>query len=175
MMKYTHPENTVQTYEAKRRLKVLPTLWIEPDTLIPQAVLWPRHEAFLHSGHMKEVHVTPEQFEAAMDAAEPPLSERQQTRIRDYHGIGPSMGVTGQHRRPFTRTQVLKEAEDARIAAAQEEISAKQQEQESLTGPVPRKMKTPPRSVKASPPRVQVRRLGEPVARQPRKRTVKAQ
>lgn len=158
----------ITTYEAKRRLKVGQDLWIEPTekggppSLVPQVVIWPRHESFLHTGHVREIVVTEEDFDAALEAAVPPLTELEIQRIKEHHGLGDSYGLHGPHKTPFTRTQVLKEAaaDRARLAAAENPVN--------LPGPVPRRIILPLRPAQIVTPPVKVA-----LQRAPRTRPVK--
>lgn len=159
----------ITTYEAKRRLKVGPNLWIEPTepggapSLVPQVAIWPRHEAFLHTGHVKEIEVTEEAFEQALKAARPKLSDLEVQRIREHHGLGNSYGLHGPHKTPFTRTQVLKEAAEARLQQAIAD------DHQPLPGPVPSAQVPKPRPAKA----VAVTSDKVPLKRAPRTRPVK--
>lgn len=158
----------ITTYEARRRLKVGAGLWIEPTepggkpSLVPQVAIWPRHEAFLHTGHVREIEVTEADFEKALKAARPKLTELEIARIREHHGVGESYGLHGPHKTPFTRTQVLMEAAADRLAAAEADAPA------SLPGPVPARIILPPKPAKIVPPVGKVA-----LKREPRTRPVK--
>lgn len=101
----------VTTYIARRRLKMAPEIWREPDQLVPEAVLWPRYESWLHTGHIREVEVEVEAFESALEDAQPPLTELEKTRIRDITSVEHAPRVA-----PFTRTRVLEQAATERLA-----------------------------------------------------------
>lgn len=158
----------ITTYVARRRLKVGPDLYREPEDqkhgikgdLVPEVVLWTRWESFLHTGYIGTIEVTEAEFEAALAAAVPPLEDWQAERVREHHGLGDAYGLHGPHKMPFTRTQVLKDAERARKNLEQYHDTIQ------LSGPVPAALNPPPK-----PPRNVLQ--AKPVKRPPRVRPFK--
>jgi hypothetical protein len=60
-------EPTFKTYAARRRIKVAPDTWREPDQLLPEAVTYFRLDSWLHTGMIKEVQATEAEIRAAIE------------------------------------------------------------------------------------------------------------
>lgn len=156
-------DKIVSTYVARRRLKMAPNVWREPGQLVPECVLWVRWESHLHVGNIRETKVPAAEFEEALGLANPPLTELDIVRIREHHGQGDfDNGVSGLHKTPFTRTQVLKQAAELREAPQMNQPVV-------LTGPVPSDINPKPRPAR----KVTVQRAATPLKRTARKRPVK--
>lgn len=66
----------IKTYRARRRLKMLPDVWREPDELVPEAHTWFRVDSWLHTGYMTEAEVTEDEFLAAIERFCPELLQQ---------------------------------------------------------------------------------------------------
>jgi len=67
----------VNTYRARRRIKVAPDRWREPGELLPEAHLIFRMESLLHTGQIVEAKDVPdEEFRAAVQRFCPEQAEQ---------------------------------------------------------------------------------------------------
>lgn len=67
----------VNTYRARRRVKIAPDRWREPGELVPEAHTWYRVDSMLHTGMLSADPDVPEaEFRAAVQRYAPELAER---------------------------------------------------------------------------------------------------
>lgn len=102
----------IDTYVAGRRLKIHPG-WREPfirgtggadDTLaelVPEAHGWLRVDNYVHSGYLKEVKVSEDEFLAAVLRYAPDQAEL----LCEKAGLDPDVALQGPHRTPRRRTR----------------------------------------------------------------------
>jgi hypothetical protein len=87
------PPKTVQVYVARRRLKMGPDTYREPEErrtgqegqLVPEAHLWVRHESWLHTGYLRLKEVTVAELDAAFAEFAVPAAD--QAEIRRVLGL----------------------------------------------------------------------------------------
>lgn len=86
----------VDTYQARRRLKMAPDVWREPGELVPEAHTYFRLDSWLHTGYLIEVEVSEKDFRAAVKKFCPDLAKE----IDLKAGLAPDVRLTGPHKTP---------------------------------------------------------------------------
>jgi len=119
----------VDTYRARRRVKMAPDTWRDPPALVPEAHTWYRRESIEHTGVIEAAKDVDEaEFRAAVEQYCPELADR----IYELTGMD-GTPLTGSHKTPRPKPAGVQPVKSTAKKAAAKKATAEPSDETSDT------------------------------------------